>query len=159
MKSIWPRLSSFCLGILLLCGCTTDLRLSGISVTAIDFRPTSATLLETQAILTLRYTNENIVPIAFSGSTHKLYLNGTYVGKSVSKEPFGVPSLNTGTQTVTVYLENLAMIQKAQAFAQNETASFNYRMESVLFVEAGEARDSVKVVSTGRLDLSGFASK
>ena len=159
MKSIWPKLLSFCLGISLLCGCTTDLRLSGISVSAIDFRPTSATLLETQATLTLRYTNENVVPIALSGSTHKLHLNGTYVGKSVSKEPVGMPSLNTTTQSVTIFLENLAMIQKAQALAQNQTAAFNYRLESVLYVQAGEARDSVKVVSNGQLDLSAFGSK
>ena len=159
MKFIWPKFLPFCVGLLILCGCATDLHLSGISVTATDFRPISATLLETRAALTLRYSNENVVPIAFSGSTHKLYLNGTYVGKSVSKEAIGLPSLNTATQTVTVFLENLAMIQKAQSLAQKETSVFSYRLESVLFVEAGEAHDSVKIVSNGQLDLSAFAPK
>jgi len=159
MKSIWLKLLPFCLGFLVLCGCATNLHLSGISVTATDFRPTSASLLETQAALTLRYTNENVLPIAFSGSTHKLYLNGSYVGKAVSKEPLGLPSLNTGTQTVTVFLENLAMIQNVQKLAQNQTSVFTYRLESVLFVEAGEAHDTVKVTSTGQLDLSAFVPK
>lgn len=159
MKSIWLRLLPFCLGILLLGGCNTDLHLSGISVAVTDFRPISATLLETQAALTLRFTNENVVPIAISGSTHKLYLNGTYVGKSVSKDAVGLPSLNTATQTVTVFLENLAMIQKAQSYAQGANTVFSYKLESVLFVEAGEARDSVKVVSSGQLDLSAFTPK
>lgn len=159
MKSIWLKLLPFCLGVLLFGGCSTNLHLSGISITATDFRPTNATLLETQAALTLRYTNENVVPIAFSGSTHKLYLNDTYVGKSVSKEAVGLPSLNTATQTVTVFLENLAMIQKVQSLAQSQTSTFGYRLESVLFVEAGEAHDTVKIVSTGQLDLSAFVPK
>lgn len=159
MKSIWPKLLPFCWVILLLSGCATDLHLSGISVTATDFRPTSASLLETQAALTLRYTNENVVPIAFLGSTHKLYLNGSYVGKAVSKEAVGVPSLNTATQTVTVFLENLAMIQKVQSLARQQSSVLSYRLETVLFVEAGEAHDSVKVVSNGELDLAAFAPK
>lgn len=158
MKLIWPKLLPFCLSLLLLAGCATDLHLSGISVNVTDFRPVSATLLETQAALTIRYTNENVTPIAVSGSTHKLYLNGTYVGKGVSKEAVGLPSLNTATQTVTIYLENLAMIQKVQALAQSSSTTFTYRLESSLFVEAGEAHDSTKIVSSGQLDLSAFAA-
>jgi len=157
MKLTWLKFVSFCVGVLLLAGCSTDLHLGGISITVTDFKPISATLLETQAALTLRYSNENVVPIAFSGGTHKLYLNGTYVGKSVSKEPLGLPSLNTATQTVTVYLENLAIIQKAQSMGQNSTIS--YRLESVLHVEAGEAYDTLKVVSSGQLDLAAFTAR
>lgn len=159
MKSLWPQLLAFCLGVLFLTGCSTDLHLSGVSITITDFRPTSATLLETQAALTLRYTNENVMPIAFSGATHKLYLNGTYVGKAVTKDAVGVPSLGSATQTVTVFLENLAMLQKVQSMAQSSSQVLSYKLESVLFVEAGEAHDTLKVTSNGQIDLSTFAPK
>lgn len=155
MKSLWSQVLALCFGLVLLAGCSTDLHLSGVSISIIDFKPKSATLLETQAAMTLRFTNENVVPIAFKGGTFKLYLNDSYVGKSVSHEPLGLPSLNTATQTVTVYLENLALIQKALTIDQKSV--FSYRLESVMPVEAGEAHDTMKVVSTGQIDLSAFA--
>ncbi|PTY06422.1 hypothetical protein DB347_13430 [Opitutaceae bacterium EW11] len=158
MKFLWAKLLPLLIGVVVLSSCSTDFKLSGISISITDFRPKNATLLETEAAMTLRYMNENVVPIAVSGSTHKLYLNGTYVGKSVSKEAVGLPSLNTATQTVPVYMENLALVQKLLTLSEGTTA-ISYRLESELFVLVGEEHDSVKIVSSGQLDLSGFAPK
>jgi LEA14-like dessication related protein len=157
MKLTWVRYVAVLIGLVFVAGCSSNFRLSGFSVTVIDIRPINATLLETQASMTLRYTNENVIPVAISGSSHKLYLNGSYVGKAVSKEPVGLPSLNTVTQTVTVYLENLSLIQRLQAMAQGNNQVISYRLESQLYVEAGEDHDTTKTSSTGQLDLSAFS--
>jgi hypothetical protein len=69
-------------------------------------------LLETSAELMLRYTNETIEPLALAGSAHRLYLNGSYVGLAVSNESMSIPQLGTATQTVTIHLENLALVRK-----------------------------------------------
>jgi LEA14-like dessication related protein len=157
MKNFFARLAFVFGGLMFLAGCATDLRISGVSITVTDLRPLNATVFETQAALTLRYINESVVPIAVSGSTHKLYLNDSYIGKAVSKDAVGLPSLNTATQTVTLFIENLSLVRKLQELDRNSTIS--YRIESVLLVEAGEAYDNVKVRSTGTLDLSAFGPK
>jgi LEA14-like dessication related protein len=152
MKFLWPKFAVLAMGLLFLAGCATDLRISGVTISITDIRPLNATVFETQAAVTLRYINESVVPIAVSKSSHKLYFNGSYVGKAVSSEPVGLPSMKTGTQTVTMYIENLALLQKLQGMAGESVIS--YQIDSVLYVEAGEAYDNVKVRSSGQLDLS-----
>lgn len=157
MKFLWAKLLPLLLGAVLLSSCSANFHLSGISISITDFKPTNATLLETQAAMTLRFMNENVVPIAVSGATYKLYLNGTYVGKTVTKDAVGLPALNTATQTIPVYLENLALVQKMLTVSENST--IDYRMECELLVLVGEEHDTLKVTTTGRLDLSAFAPK
>src|SRR3954469_8414359 len=82
----------------------------GLNESLVDFRPTEASLLESRGTLTIRYTNETIAPLGYSGAKPKPHLNGSYVGKAVSKQPFGVPPLNTVTQDVSVQFENLALV-------------------------------------------------
>lgn len=122
-----------------------------MSVALVDFRPTDASLLESRAVLTLRYTNENISPLGFSGSRHKLYLNGSYVGTAVSDQPFGIPPLTTTTQQVTIQLENLALIKQLVAIRESQTVA--YRLESVLFQTIYEDKYQVKTNSEGSIDL------
>ncbi len=135
---------------LVLAGCS-GVKLGGVTATVIDFRPTEASLLESTGTLTIRYTNENISPLGFSGSSHKLYLNGRYVGKAVSDQPFGVPPLNTVTQDVTIHLENLALVRQLLAVRDSQTAA--YRLESVLFQTIYEEKFEIKTRSEGSLDL------
>lgn len=153
MKLSWLKLLPLALGFLLLGGCATDLRISGVSISIVNLRPINATVFETQAALTLRYTNESVVPIAVSSASHKVYLNGSYIGKSVNSDPVGMPSMNTVTQTVTLMVENLALLQQIQAM-RGGSSVVTYRIESVLRVDAGEAYDNVKLNSTGQVDLS-----
>jgi LEA14-like dessication related protein len=140
---------------LVLVGCSGPGLRGGINVTVVDFRPTEASLLESRGMLTLRYTNETISPLGYSGSTHKLYLNGSYVGKAVSDRPFGVPPLNTATQEVTVQFENLALIR--QLFSVRDSKSAAYRLESVLFQTVYEDDYQIKLRSEGSLDLRSLA--
>jgi LEA14-like dessication related protein len=90
---------------LFLGGCASAGKLGGISVTVAGIQSAQPSLFETQAVVTLRYLNENVVPIGLSGSRHKLYLNGTLVGQAVSNKAVGLPQLAAATETVTVIFQ------------------------------------------------------
>lgn len=137
---------------LFVAGCSSP-KLGGVSTSLIDFKPTDATLLESTGTLTIRYTNENIAPLGFSGSSHRLYLNDRFVGKAVSSQPFGIPPLNTVTQDVTIHFENLSLVRQLLAMRETQTAA--YRLESVLFQTVYEEDYEYKTRSEGALDLRG----
>src|ERR1041384_4320791 len=115
MTMLRPGLVLLALASLLFAGCASYAFKGGIGVSLVDFHPTDASLLESRGTLTVRYTNETISPLGYSGSTHKLYLNGSYVGKAVSNTPFGIPPLNSVTQDVPVQFENLALVRQLLA--------------------------------------------
>ena len=139
---------------LLLGGCRSGGKLGGIAVSVVTIRSAQAELLETQVVLGLRYTNENVVPVGFGGSRHKFYLNGTYIGQAVSDRPVGLAPLTTGTQDVTVMVKNGALLSVLRNVAQRQQAA--YRIESTLFVTAGEERMEIKTKSEGAIDLTGL---
>lgn len=140
---------------LLVTGCS-HIQPMGVSVSIVNFRPTEATLLESSAVLTLRYVNEGISPLGYSGSSHKLYLNGKYVGKGVSHQPFGLPPTDTTTQDVTVRLENVQLVQQLIAMRDSRTAS--YRLETVLFQTILDDQYEIKLHAEGALDLRSLAA-
>lgn len=137
-----------------LTGCATLPREDGLSVTVVQVLPTTTSLFETTAALTLRLTNEAAQPVSLVGGAHRLYLNGSYVGKAVSDERLTVPSLGTATQTVTVYLENLALMRKATEISQRPTIS--YKLESRFHAAEGQNAVNLKTATTGELDLRGL---
>ena len=122
-----------------------------MSVSFVDFTPTEATQLESRGTLTLRFTNESISPLGYSGSSHKLYLNGKYIGQAVSNEPFGLPALHSTTQQMILNVENRPLAREI-VFDQNaDTAS--YRVESTFFQTVFEDKLKIRVASEGTLDL------
>jgi hypothetical protein len=140
---------------LVLAGCSGPGLRGGIGVSAVDFRATAASLLESRGTLTLRFTNETIASLGYSRSSHKLYLNGRYVGKVVNDRPFGLPPLNAVTQEVTVQIENLALVRQLVSVRDSHSAA--YRLESVLFQTINEDNYQIKVQSEGTLDLHSLA--
>lgn len=136
---------------LVFAGCAHNAKPGGVSVSLVDFRPTAASLLESRGTLTLRYTNENISPLGFSGSRHRLHLNGKYVGQAVSNQPFGIPPLNTATQEVEIQFENLALVR--QLVDVRDTQSAAYRLDSVLFQTIYEDKFEIKTRAEGAIDL------
>ncbi|MEO6004899.1 MAG: LEA type 2 family protein [Opitutus sp.] len=141
----------------LIAGCAGNAFHGGLSVSLVDFRPTEASLLESRGTLTLRYTNDTIAPLGYSGSSHKLFLNGSYVGKAVSNQPFGIPPLNTVTQDVSVQFENLALIRQLVAVHQSQSVA--YRLESVIFQTLDEDKFEIKLRSEGSLDLKALTGE
>jgi LEA14-like dessication related protein len=151
-----------CMGLLLgLCAMTfvagcSSFKLTGVTVSLVDIKPAEATALESSAVLTLRYSNENVIPIGLSGSSHKIYLNGSYVGKALSKDPVGLAALTSTTQDVTVRFENLALMRQFVAMRERQTAA--YKIESVLYVTSGEEELNIKTSNSGSVDLRALTS-
>jgi LEA14-like dessication related protein len=156
MKFASPLPAVFVLVCLLLAGCSSRGPIGGMTATLVDIRPTNASLLESEALATVRVTNENIAPLGFSGIHIKLYLNGSYVGNGGSNQPFGVPPLNSVTQTVTVHLENLALVKQLTAISNSQTVA--YRLDSALYQTIDEEKNTIKTSSQGSLDLRSLAS-
>lgn len=156
MKFAPPLLAVFALVSLLLAGCSSHGPVGGMSASLVDIRPTNASLLESDAVATIRLTNENIAPLGFSGVQIKLYLNGSYVGNGLSNNPFGIPPLNSATQEVTVHFENLALIKQLAAISNSRTVA--YRLDSTLFQTIDEEKNTIKTSSQGSLDLRALAA-
>ena len=153
-----PRFLVLALGLtvsLLLAGCGSGFKLTGVTVSLVDIKPAASTVFESSAVVTLRYANDNVIPIGLSGSSHKIYLNGSYVGKALSQQPVGLAALATTTQDVTVRFENLALMRPLLALRERQTAS--YKIDSVLYVTSGEEKLNIKTSSSGSLDLRALA--
>jgi LEA14-like dessication related protein len=151
-RALFSRLGL--IGCLCLGGCATLADSGGLSVSVTHMQPTQASLLETVAQLTVRLTNETPGNLTLAGSAHRLYLNGTYVGRAVSNERVTVPGLGTMTQTVTVHLENLTLIRKATELSRTDAPVISYRLDSTLHPAEGQGYGSFKTTSAGELDLS-----
>lgn len=152
-----PGLLFIALLALVLAGCSGAGLRDGLTVSLVDFRPTEASLLESRGTLTLRFTNETIAPLGYSGSSHKLYLNGKYVGRAVSDKPFGVPPLNTVTRDVSVQFENLALVR--QLVDVRASQAISYRLESVVFQTVYEDDYEIKLKSEGSLDIRSLSAQ
>ncbi|MBP9913014.1 MAG: hypothetical protein KBF26_06350 [Opitutaceae bacterium] len=154
-----PRLLPLflCVCGLVLAGCQTKSKLGELGVSLVDIKPLSGTVLESQVVVTLRFVNENIVPFGISGTSHKLYLNGGYVGKAVNNEPFGLQPLTTTTRDVTLMLENLALLQ--QVIAMNGQTSVSYRLENILFTNEGDDKVQLRSETKGTLDLGSLGAR
>lgn len=137
-------------------GCATLGEHEGVSLSVVDLLPTQASLFETSASLKLRFTNESTQPLVLSGGSHRLYLNGSYVGRAVSSERLTIPALGTNTQTVVVHLENLTLFRKAAELSNSTAPAIGYRLESRLHSAKGSTFGRLQVTSSGELDLSGL---
>jgi LEA14-like dessication related protein len=154
MTKLRPGIFLSVLLVLILAGCSGQIFNGSLSVSVVDLKPTDASLLESRAILTVRYTNESIAPLGYSGSSHKLYLNGHYVGKGVANTPFGVPPLNSVTQDIPVQFENMALVRQMLDVGKSQVIS--YTLESVLFQTIAEDKFEIKTRAQGSLDLHAF---
>lgn len=141
--------------IALLAGCATLSPSPTVGLSVVDVRPLDSTVLETRVELVLRLTNESAQALAFAGSTHRLYVNDSYVGRAVSGEAVNLPAFGTVTPKVTLYLENLTLVRKAAEFSQAPT-KLAYRLESRLHPATGALFGDVKATTTGMIDLAGL---
>jgi LEA14-like dessication related protein len=124
----------------------------GPSVTLVTVRFQTATALETTATFTIRLSNDAPEAHEFTGSAHKIYINGLYVGKGLSDTNITVPRLGTITQDITVHLNNLALATRLKAIIEAER--FDYRVQSVFYGKGPFGR--MKSETDGKLDLKDF---
>jgi LEA14-like dessication related protein len=135
--------------VLALTGCRS-LQPPAVSLVNVQF--TDATAFESTVRFTLRLANESPEPLILNGGTHKIYLNGLYVGEGLSNEEISLPRLATATQVVTVHLSNLRLATRVKPLI--ESRSFAYKITSVLY--ATQPAGTIRCVSEGRLDLNEF---
>lgn len=141
-----------CASLLFLPGCQNHAsKLGEITVNVVNLRPAGGTIFESQAVLTLRFINENVMPFGIAGTTHKLFLNGQYVGKAVNDQAFGIPPLNTATREVTLLLENTALLR--QVLALRGESAITYRLETVILTKEGDLTLKLPTRTEDRLDL------
>lgn len=137
-----------------LTGCATFRRMEGFNVSLVNVRLVEATVLETTAVFTVRLQNELPEEVVLEGGVHKFYLDGAYIGQGLSNETVSVPRLSAVTQQVTVYLRNLSVARRVKPVL--EQRRFDYRVDSVLYVEQAGKRGRARISNAGQLDLREF---
>ena len=104
----------------------------------------------TSAELTLRYSNENVFPLAVQTTSGSLYLNNTYVGKFEQSDAVGLTKLGNATGKATLVVEKPAEFQSI--IKDTASASIAYRLASKLRLEIGEDKVTIKSESSGQID-------
>lgn len=142
---------------LVVTGCSSGPSFRGsLNVTLLDLRTTETALASNRLPWTLRFINESIAPLGYSKSTHKLYLNGKYVGEGESARPFGIPPQNSVTQEITFDLENPTLVRQLVSSGTSQTVP--YRLETVLFQTVYEDDRRIKVESEGTVSVGGTSA-
>ena len=156
MKPLRSSLLALFLIALGLSGCASGPKLGGVAVFAVSLQLGATSPTEVRAPLILRFANENVIPLGYSGSSHKLFLNGTYVGKAVDDQPIGLPPMNEATREVYLQFENPAFVRQLAAGAP--VHQVNYRLETVLLQMVGDDKHEIKTHSEGSLELRNSAN-
>ncbi len=139
---------------LVLSGCSGS-KPGGISETLAGIYATEASLAQKQLTITVSYANENVSALGFSGATHKVFLNGTYIGKAVSKQPFGIPPVQSVTQQIVVPLENTSVV--SDLLARGNTSTISYHLESHITQTIYEDDFSYDLSAQGSTELHASA--
>jgi len=136
-------------------GCQTRYKISGIAIAVTDLQPTAAsssTGNHRRIVMTLRFFNDNIMPVAFAETTHKLYLDGTYVGVATNRQALGLPPAGNVEREVFIEIEKPQVLQ--QIAARSGAGPVNYRLASNIRYRAGNEAENIPVQSRGQIDLS-----
>tara|TARA_R110002094_G_C4768667_1_gene200176 strand:+ start:105 stop:512 length:408 start_codon:yes stop_codon:yes gene_type:complete len=131
-------------------------RVGEITVTLVEFTAPAHALSQPRAVLTLRFINENLIPVALEGSKHKLYLNGTYVGKIENTEAVGLAPSSVKTHDVTIFFENLALVRQ---LASQANPIVSYRLVNVMEYRQNQEKNYLKSETNSTIDLSSLLGK
>ncbi len=160
MVRAFPTLLLWLLGLVsltALTGCGSVGKLGGVTVAVLGLRsPAAEATSHGKIVMNLRFTNENVVPVGISRARHKLFLNGSLAGEVMNTNAVGLPPLATATQDVLLSL-NAATAANWQQLVQRSPV--DYRIESVLYVDAGEETLDIKTRNQGAVDLTGVPAK
>ena len=137
-------------------GCMSPPRVGEITVTAVEFITPAHALSQPRAVLTLRFINENSIPVALSGSKHKLYLNGTFVGEIENTEAVGLAPSNIKNHDVAIFFENLALVRQ---LASQPNPVVSYRLVNVMEYRESDEKNYLKSETNSTIDLSSLVGK
>lgn len=140
---------------LLFTGCVTPPRVGEITVMVVEFKPSPQGLRQPRAVMTLRFINENLIPVALEGSKHKLYLNGTFVGEAVNTEAVGLAPSSSRIHDVAIFFENIDLVRQ---LATSDNPVVNYRLTNVMEYRQSGEKEYLKSEISSTLDLSPLVS-
>ncbi|HEY9154624.1 MAG TPA: hypothetical protein VIM69_05810 [Opitutaceae bacterium] len=142
------RIVPVIVGLGFLSGCATPSPLSDLTISADSIKPGADA---SDAEITIHLVNANEVAAAIAHSTHKLYLNGNYVGKAESHTATPLPRMGSQVEKLKIHFENLGVVQKAIGDAN--ASAVPYRLDSEVFYDVDEDHQSTKLTQSGTIDL------
>lgn len=137
---------------LLFAGCSTPSRVGGINVTVVGFKADETSTVATHAIMTLRFTSENVNPVALTSTSHELYLAKHLVAKAENATAVGIPPLGTMTLDVHFNLDDPGIVRQILSVSDEPP----YRLESTLFFTEDDSKRRVKVSAEGKVAIQGL---
>ena len=135
----------------LLAGCASPPKATGVTVTVTGFRDADGAP-QNRAVMTLHFVSENVTALGFTSSLHELYLNDRFVGKAENLSPVGLPPMGSVNLDVNLVLENPGVIRQILSFADKSP----YRLVTVLHYTDGDDKVQVKVTAEGKVALLGL---
>jgi LEA14-like dessication related protein len=137
---------------ILLAGCATPPKATGVSVSVVGFREAENSPVATRAIMTLHFASENLEALGFTSTTHQLYFADRYVGKAENLSPVGLPPQGSVNVDVTIDLENTSIVRQILSVSDQAL----YRLETVLHYTDGDNKVEVKVHAEGKVAIQGL---
>ncbi len=104
--------------------------------------------------VTWRVSNPNLASYLLSQTSHAIYLNGTLVGKTMDKDPMGVPAQLSAIKTSKLLVAD----QTAKRILHDALAagSARYRVESQITVRLyGDTIDRSSLTNSGTVTVTG----
>lgn len=136
---------------LLFAGCATGPQ-PKLDVSVVNLAFANATLLESRLTVDVRLSNSGPTPITIDGGSHKLYLNGHYVGQGLTDQKTTVPRLASAIQSVELNLQNLRFAPLLRELAAKQI--FSYKLESTIYIEHSGRTRTLQTQSEGMLDIT-----
>lgn len=134
-------------------GCLSHVKLGGVVITVTEIKAVSPT----EMVATLKYTNENVVPIGVTSGEYTLYIDGKSTAHSVSMKPVGMPQLSTVAQQVTFKYTNVAHLRSV--LNTQAAHAVSYKLQGTLHVYAGEDKVDISTSDSGTVDLRPLEGK
>lgn len=147
------RLAALALG--LVPACVSPLEpppLVPVEVKVLDIAVVGVERLETTLALTVRYGNENPVPLATLGGVIALSLNEVRAGKALFRRPLEIPGPGEASETVELRIDN-ALLRGELASLRSAT-SLDYVVEAKLYLDPRHVERIMISSRAGSLELS-----
>jgi LEA14-like dessication related protein len=120
-------------------------------VSLVDIAVREITPLETTVELSLRYANENPVPLVTSGSVHVVALDGVRVGKALSNRGLEIPRLGEVEETIALRIDNVKLLVELAGLMSHTSA--DYALESKVYLSTGRGERVLTSAQSGTLAL------
>jgi len=125
-----PRAAAIAALLLALAGCVT---VPPPDVFVIDLEPLESGALEQRVRVELRIQNPSPEPIAVSGMSLRLVVNGQPLARGVSDEHFTVPPLGEATTSIVTSTSLIDLLRQIEG-ARSRT-NVEYRLEGTLYLD------------------------